>query len=601
MRLDGKSVHTSEIETLLSKLAHRGRDGYGVAFGHRHSSVNTDLGLGHRRLSIIDLHDNAAQPMYYADKRLCVTYNGEIYNYLELKTFLKSKSYAFTTQSDTEVLLAAYDYWGTACVQHLNGMYAFAVWDDKQKQLFCARDPLGIKPFYYSLTDAWFAFASESQALTHLTNKDLNVDALLAYLLSMYVPSEASIFSGIKKLPPGHTLVIDHKGKMMQQRFWSISEFKGVQANADSLLQLDSVISNAVKRQLRSDVPVGGFLSGGVDSGLITALAAPHAKRFHTYSVGYEGLIDSELPYARLIAQRYDTAHTELTITSSHAMQNLNKALQTMSEPIADPAIVATYMLSELAAADGVKVLLNGTGGDEIFGGYTRYTGQLSLKRKWLLRMPSLLKHCVQYFPLTHKVKTRLKHPGLDMMFSTGGSYSLAASLLTDTSYFSTFLAKLADAFAFSHAAIPLLYQHMLFDLQVYLPDELLFLLDQMTMAHTVEGRVPLLDVEIIKASFNFSADDHVRDGQTKALLKRIAVPYLGAQHVGRKKQGFAGSPQWWVQNHREEFMSVVAEVKQIPHFQDFDVDMIRREGNANDMFILYCLCQWHDRIKRMH
>lgn len=610
VRFDGKPVLAADLHTILDKLAHRGRDHAAIALGSKHESANCqitkaiEIGLGHRRLSIIDLSDSASQPMFYAAGNLCLTYNGEIYNYAELRDFLSKKSYPFTTHSDTEVLLAAYHHWGKACVNYLNGMFAFALWDEFNKQLFCARDQLGIKPFYYKLTPTYFAFASESFALTHLENKELNVDAVLAYLMSMYVPSNESIFKGIRKLPPGHTMIVEVNGKVAIERFWSINQFEKNNATEQTLEQLDFVINKAIERQLISDVPVGGFLSGGIDSGLITALAAPRVQKYHTYSVGYEGLADNELHPAKVIAERYATEHTEITISSTDAMVYLRKALNKLSEPIADPAIVATYMLAEIAAADGVKVLLNGTGGDEIFGGYTRYTGQLSFKRRLMLSMPEGLKKLLGFLPFGSKLKARLIYPALDMMFSTGGSFGLASKFFSNKNNLMAFLDNLSTKLHnLSYRDLPLLYQHMLFDLHNYLPDELLLLLDQMTMAHTIEGRVPLLDIDIINTSFNFFAHEHVERGQTKTLLKQIAKKYLGAEYIQRKKQGFAGSTRWWVQKHYAEFLEVIAQIKQIDYFENFDMSPFCKletinEQQANDMFILYCFGIWHEKMK---
>jgi asparagine synthase (glutamine-hydrolysing) len=602
LRFDQAPVMEADVATILHKIAHRGRDHSAITLA-ADISRKVQIGLGHRRLSIIDLQIAGAQPMFYADRQLCITYNGEIYNYLELRKQLEQKSYTFKTNTDTEVLLAAYDLWGTACIKHLNGMFAFALWDEKNQILFCARDPVGIKPFYYYQTGKYFAFASESLALAHLNDSALNTSGVSAYFLSMYVATNESIFAGIKKLAPGCSLLLKPDGKVHIERFWSISQFEGNNDYSAGQAELSSAIATAVKRQVQSDVPVGGFLSGGVDSGLITALAAPQLSKYHTYSVGYEGMASNELDAARSLAQRYATQHTEVTIRADDAMAILDNALDHTSEPIADPAIVATYHLTELASRDGVKVLLNGTGGDEIFGGYTRYSGQLSMKRKMLTVLPSFLKKSLSWLPMSAKTRYRLQQPAFDMLFSTGGSYNLAASV-TPVKRFNKFLRQLGSEFnANAQQDIPLLYQQMLFDMQVYLPDQLLFLLDQMTMAHTIEGRVPLLDVDIIKLAFNFNAKEHMRGGQTKVILKKIAEPLLGTEHVHRKKQGFAGSPSWWVKHNFAKFIEVVAELKNIPYFENFNIDFFLNQATpvdkqANDIFILYCFSKWYARSK---
>lgn len=596
-------VSREKIQKILDKIAHRGRDFSGICIGSKsfkHNDIkisrSTEIALGHNRLSIIDLNQSGSQPMFYSENTLCITYNGEIYNYLELKKILKEKSYSFKTETDTEVLLAAYDYWGEACVNFLNGMYAFAIWDDKNKKLFCARDPIGIKPFYYRLSPKYLAFASEAQALVHLEEFSLYYPSVISYFLSMYIPKENSIFTGINKLLPGHTITVFPDGKHLIKKFWSVDQFNEVESSNAHLEKLTNLIHNAVKNQLKSDVPVGGFLSGGIDSGLITAMAAPQVKKYYTYSVGYEGLENNELPHAKNIAERYHTHHSEIIITSELAMDILNKSLEKVSEPIADPAMVATYLLSEMAAADGVKVLLNGTGGDEIFSGYTRYTGNLSLKRKLMCLTPRPIKKIFSYLPINHKLKSRLKYPALDMLYSTGGSYQLANNM-TDPFYFIPFINNLGASFQINDK-IPTLYQHMLFDMKVYLPEQLLFLLDQMTMVHTIEGRVPLLDLDVIKFSFHLNAKNHVENGQTKTFLKQVAEPFLGAEHVHRKKQGFAGSSHSWVTQKFNDFIEVIENVRNIPYFEKFDIDQIIKNKMTNEIFILYCFCKWYNRIQ---
>lgn len=603
MRFDQQPMHKNDLQAMLDKIAHRGRDHQGIV------AINPHLMLGHRRLSIIDLDESASQPMFLG-KHLCVTYNGEIYNYQELKKYLMQRQYQFKTKSDTEVLLAAYDYWGEDCVKYLNGMFAFALWDGKKERLLCARDQLGIKPFYYLLTPTFFAFASESKALAHFCDKRLNMQAVYTYLLSMYVPTDASIYENVYKLSPAHTLTITPRGKQMIQRYWQIAHFEthgaGGHQHHQQLENLSHLLRNAIKRQLQSDVPVGGFLSGGIDSGLITALAAQYCMTYHTYSIGYEGLSadENELPHAKIIANRYGTKHTEVNVNAACAMTYLTQSLQHLSEPIADPAIVGTYMLAECAAQDGVKVLLNGTGGDEIFSGYTRYTGQLSMRRKLFLLLPKWSKTFVNYLPLAHKTKTRMQHLPLDMLFSTGGSYQLAAQIINDQYLLNKCLTNIVDdlqmpAYDSEHQ----LYQRMLVDVHTYLPDELLFLLDQMTMAHTIEGRVPLLDIDVVTAAFQFKANHHIKDGHTKKILKDIATPYLGNKHVMRKKQGFAGSTYWWVKHNFAVFIDGIANTKTIAGFEHFRIDDYIKyhtldANRANDIFMLYCFNQWYEHQK---
>lgn len=599
MRFDDKPISKEAIEMILQQLSHRGRDHQGIV------AIQPNLVLGHRRLSIIDLNHKAHQPMFYG-KHLCITYNGEIYNYRELRKYLEDHQYHFKTQSDTEVILAAYDHWQEELVHHLNGMFAFALWDDEKRRLFCARDPLGIKPFYYLLTPTFFAFASESKALAHLCDRRLNRQAVYEYLLCMYVPTKASFFADIQKLLPAHTLSVTAKTHH-EKRYWQISEFeideqqKGEDARP-SLEAIHEKLKVAVKRQLRSDVPIGGFLSGGIDSGLITALAREHCHQYHTYSIGYEGTatLNNELPYAKRLAHRYGTKHTEVYLTAQSVMPYINNAIRHFSEPIADPALLGTYVLAQYAAKDGVKVLLNGTGGDEIFAGYTRYTGQLSRLRQLFIACPQELKKIIAYLPFTLKTKMRMKNLSLDMLLSAGGSYQLFAQMIHHKKHLQPTLLQMIENLLMPHYTNRhTLYQRMLVDMHTYLPHELLFLLDQMTMAHTLEGRVPLLDKEIVESAFQFKAKQHIKGGQTKTLLKTIASGYLGEQHVRRQKQGFAGSTEYWVKQNFNDFVDGIADVQSIAGCEHFNIDHYTNfemltPKRANDLFILYCLNTWY-------
>lgn len=611
LRFDHGVVHEIEVERMLNRMTHRGHDHQRIV------AIHPSLQLGHRRLAIIDLHANAHQPMFDAQRRLCITFNGEIYNARELQQELRQHQYQFHTQSDTEVILAAYDFWGASCVHHFNGMFAFALWDAQKQTLFCARDPFGIKPFYYDMSATHFAFASESQALAHLHHDALAPAAVHAYLLTMYVPGEASIFANIKKLLPAHTLTVTCDGKWTLKRYWQITQFATLDDGdeddeasvASARDALKTELKNAVKRQLRSDVAVGGFLSGGIDSGLITALAAEQTQRYHTYSIGYEGLSadENELPHAKAIAQRFATKHTEIYVSASDAMHYLNGALEHLSEPIADPALVGTFVLAKAAAEDHVKVVLNGTGGDEVFAGYTRYTGARSSKRRLWMALPFWAKQLCAHLPLPFPTQLRLKNILFDMIMSTGGSYGLLQHIMSDQKKLKAYLQQLVSELRLQSAQnskIDLLYQCMLADLGSYLPHELLLLLDQMTMAHTLEGRVPLLDIHVVTRAFQFKSQTHIAFQQTKALLKQIALPYLGRAAVMRKKQGFAGSRYWWVKQNFAEFYAGIENVKSIPGFEHLNVIPYQQqsqlnEARANDIFMLYCFNRWYEACVR--
>ena len=611
IRFDNKPIATDEMSAILNRLAHRGKDHCQIVKGSTQLLPDSPLSrrahvaLGHRRLSIIDLSESAAQPMAYDDGTLWLVFNGEIYNYIELRDQLKQLGHRFTTRSDTEVILVAYKEWGRECVQHFNGMFAFALWDEARQQLFCARDQLGVKPFYFFQTSEFIAFASESKALREYHGNRLDPVGLASYLLASYVPCEFSIFKGVTKLLPGHLMIIDPTGKVESLRYWKMDKTGSIEDTPSARENLVSLLELAVKRQVRSDVPVGALLSGGVDSGMVVALASKHIKHLHTYSIGFAGHAVNELPAAAEVAKHYRTVHHQRALSDQEAISYLDTALKNLSEPIADPAIIPSYVLSEMAASDGVKVLLSGTGGDEIFGGYERYAGGDTLVRTLFSHVPTNVRKLVGgMLPRSSKLATRLSDPLLDMMFTTAGSFELFSALLVKQDSRRIFLAALGASFnrsLFNTGSF--LYKQMGFDMSVYLPDEILLLFDQMTMANTVEGRVPLLDVHLVEMAMQFPAQSHVHRGKTKVLFRQIAESYLGYEHVWRKKHGFSGPVPLWVNSNLNLFLNVARTVTDIPGLEEFDITqhvaadrnsaMNTKESYA--IFTLYCLRRWYD------
>ena len=602
IRFDDNKIDSDIMNNMLQKISHRGKD---------HSQIDSvsskvSIELGHRRLSIIDLSDTAAQPMPYDNESIWLIFNGEIYNYIELRAELLEYGYQFITESDTEVIIVAYKHWGEKCVEHFNGMFAFALWDEINQKLFCARDQLGIKPFYFYHTDKFLAFASESRALERFHFNKLEANGVAAYLLSSYVPAELSIFEGVKKLLPAHTMVIKPSGVIETKKYWRINRVS-VYKDSTSAEDITDLLEQAVLRQIRSDVPVGALLSGGVDSGMIVALASKHIDNMHTYSVGFEGAGINELKSAAAVANNYSTLHHERSLDDKEAIKFLNLALQNLSEPVADPAIIPSLVLSEMAEKDGVKVLLSGTGGDEIFGGYDRYVGGKTIKRKLFNLIPNKIKYFIgKLLPLTTKLTASLRYPSLEMMLSTNGSFDLFSKLMSDKKATKDFLFNLSNSFPSTlddkgHS----LYKNMNFDASVYMPDEILFLFDQMTMANTVEGRVPLLDIDLVEKAFMFPPKSHVNSGRTKVLFRNIAEKYLGHRHVWQQKHGFSGPVPYWIDQNRQYFLESIRHINDIPGLENLDIKkylilLERDKLNIIDsfaIFSLYCLSKWYDSL----
>jgi asparagine synthase (glutamine-hydrolysing) len=608
-RFYGAPVYEKEIIKINNRQQHRGKDAFRCILGSSATAFSSypGIALGHRRLSIIDLDEEAAQPMAYQENRYWITYNGELFNYLILKRELVSLGYVFKTNSDTEVILASFAEWGVDCLMRFDGMFAFAIWDEKLKQLFCARDPIGIKPFYYCINNNEFCFASESQALTNGETSNINPDALYSFIFSMYVPRQFSIFENIKKMLPGTYFIIDIKGNLIEKKYWTVCKGNNVKAEVhESAKELLSLLDRSVSSQLVSDVPVGAFLSGGFDSGMIVASAALSGVPIHTYSAGYDdGKQYNELPIAKSLANKYGTTHHERIITSNEIINILDKALSSMSEPVADSAIVPTYCLAEMAGSDGVKVLLSGTGGDEVLGGYSRYIGYNFARYTWL-KTPFALKTFLGKAIIKNALLSkRLQSPELDMMMLSGGCANLAKSIFKDKRSFSIFLQDvLISTFPERKEDIPLLYANMHFDLQVYVPDLLLYTLDQLTMASTVEGRVPLLNTNFIRESYNLHPSMHVTATKTRLLMREMAKQRIDPRTLIMKKQGFSGPVKHWINSNEKLFKERVMAVREIPFLEDLKVDHYWQQSNKDtpvlraEIFMLFCLSTWYQNRK---
>lgn len=607
LTFDGRPVSESEISQLTNALAHRGRDSSGTVIGGSGAvsmSRYPGVAFGHRRLSVIDLSSESAQPMVSVSGTMWITYNGELYNFEELKVELRGRGCVFRTHSDTEVVLEAYRVWGEHCLSRFNGMFAFSIWDDLTQSLFCARDPIGIKPFYYTLNGESFRFASEAQALIRSGAGELDRDSVSAYLLSMYVPGSLSMFSSVRKLLPGRLIRVRRDGTASISRYWDVPQGESVsESPEDTVTRISGLLDKAVASQLRSDVPIGALLSGGFDSGMVVASASQATTALHTYSVGFDdGLQLNELPVARSLAERYGTRHHERVVRSEEVLRILDSAIASMSEPAADSAVVPTYCLSQMAADDGVKVLLTGTGGDEVFGGYTRYVGH-NASRRLLLALPDTVRRFAGAVLLGQvALGARLRHRALDMMMNTGGSARLATSLFPTKAELRSYLEHLAtEVLDTASPDCDQLYQHMQFDLKVYLPDLLLMLLDQLTMAHTVEGRVPLLDVELVTASLRLPPTSHATAAQTKLLMRRMAVERLDLRTFHAPKQGFSGPVRQWIEGNRAAFRERTMAVRGVPFCERIPVEQLWSDDRASqnarwptEVFLLYVMATWY-------
>ena len=549
---------------MLTSIRHRGPDEEGTY-------VDAGLGLGSRRLSIIDL-SGGTQPIYNEDRSVIVVFNGEIYNYRELRSGLESRGHRLATSSDTEVIVHLYEEAGDDCVRELRGMFAFALWDTRRQRLLLARDRLGIKPLYYADHRGQLVFGSEIKALLQHPAIEArpNAEALGHFLSLKYVPAPQTMFDGIHALPPGTVLVCDEHGPKVHS-YWHLRFAQGGHASRSQASyedELASLLRESVKLHLVSDVPFGAFLSGGIDSSTIVALMSDLLSApIKTFSVGFDGdgAAFSELPYARLVAERYGTDHHEIVVSGRDLVERAETVVWHLDQPIADPATLANYMVSELARRH-VKMVLTGEGGDELFAGYARHAGD---KLSPLFRpLPAALKAAALAVALR---LPRLQRPKLALhalcqpdetsrlvnwfpLFSP----DMKSALLTDD-----FKAELdgsstarvfADCLARTDATDPL--SRMLFiDTSLWLPDDLLARGDKTSMAASIEARVPLLDHKLVEFAASVPAHLKVKGFTRKYLLKRVARSLLPPQIISRKKQGFPVPLSVWFRKEARSFV----------------------------------------------
>jgi asparagine synthase (glutamine-hydrolysing) len=572
------------IGAMCDLIAHRGPDGYGVA-------VRGYAGLGHRRLAVIDLTDAAAQPMASVDGRLWITFNGEIYNFLELRDRLQSRGHRFRTESDTEVILAAYREYGADCAGHLSGMFAFAIWDEDQRRLFAARDRAGKKPFYYREDAEGLAFASEPKAFLAEPSFERRPDAtaLSHYLTYQYVPTPMSAFAGVRRLPPAHYLLLEN-GRLSIHRYWRLSYQTKPWAEGEAIEHLRALLRDAVRARLISDVPVGAFLSGGVDSGSVVALMAELGTgRVKTFSIGFEEKRFDELEYARLVATRYDTDHHEFVVRPD-AVSILPKLVWHYNEPFADSSAIPTFILSELTRRH-VTVALNGDAGDENFAGYDRYRAAVLAAR--IDRLPGSAKRVARHLSSFVPAGRSRSAIGRARRFLESVADDPRRRYVRWMSHFEASLKKelcrpeftsldvdsgaiLVESFRKSDAS-DLVNATLDVDVNNYLPDDLLVKVDIATMAYGLEGRSPLLDHRIMEFAASLPASLKLRGATQKYILKEAVGPLLPRDILERPKMGFGVPLEGWFRADLKPLAYDVLLSRQLRERGYFNEPVIRR------------------------
>ena len=603
---------TLVLDRMCRRIAHRGPDDQGMM-------VSGGLALGMRRLSIIDLA-GGQQPMAGCVEAVTIVFNGEIYNYRELQHELERRDHRFKTHSDTETILHAYEEYGSACVKSLRGMFAFAIWDGRRKELFIARDRTGKKPLYYTVTPrGTLIFGSELKSLREHPEfrGEISVEALDAYLTFGYVPDPLTIYRDVHKLPPGHHLTFSG-GRIRVEQYWDFP-YQGSQADPagseeECLEELRALLAEAVRIRLVADVPLGAFLSGGVDSSTVVGLmACQTAQPVKTFSIGFHEDSYNELKYARVAAKKFGTDHHEFVVTPD-ICEIVDDLVWHFDEPFADSSAIPTYMVSKLAR-QFVKVVLTGDGGDEVFGGYTRYA--VDRKRSGFARLPRSFRrrvmqplgrrlphgawgrnyvHNVALDPLDRYIEdisifTRLNKP---LLYTDGFRVQLGATEAA---------ARFRECAARSRAGDaldPLLY----LDSKTYLPGDILTKVDRMSMAVSLEARAPLLDHKLIEfVCTRIPASLKMKGLETKHIFKRAVSDLVPAEILNRPKQGF-GVPieQWINQQLRERVHETLTEARTTARGyieRDYvnvllDEHERGRRDHASELWSLFVLELWH-------
>jgi asparagine synthase (glutamine-hydrolysing) len=545
----GSNFYEPEKLKNASKLiAHRGTDDEGIF----HNPV---VSLIHRRLSILDLSPAGHQPMFYCkDSGACsekfypenipntqvgIVYNGEIYNYRELKAELTEKNYRFSSNSDTELILAAYLAWGEECTQKFNGMWAFCLYDSSKNILFLSRDRLGIKPLYFFMDEKRFVFSSELKALLELgLSFEINKDALNHFLIFGYTSTEQSILEKAQKLSPGENMIyhLGEKKITTRYKYWKpiFSEINVSKQEASK--KIYSLLEDAVTKRLLSDVDLGAFLSGGIDSSVIVYFMKKHLAHLNTFSVKFDKEEANESQYAAMVAKIFNTSHHEVAFSARDVENLTSKLAYFFDEPFGDESMIPTYLVSKVAS-NYVKVVLSGTGSDEIFGGYRRYNKFLILAA--LNRLPNSLKY---FISTNYQFINKSDAQKIQLLFRSRNQAELYSKL---TSYLARGnkeeyydLSKYSQIEGFFEQK-RMLNNALSFDQNYYLPADLLVKEDRATMAHTIEGRVPFLDYRLVEYANSLPVNLKIHYLTNKYILKESFKHILPKEIIYRKKQGF--------------------------------------------------------------
>jgi asparagine synthase (glutamine-hydrolysing) len=605
--------HADKINDLEHLLAHRGPDDNGI-FSDNH------INFIHTRLSVIDLTDAGHQPMFYSpDKgassekhhpdfmkpsKVGIIYNGEIFNYKEIRSLLQSKGYIFTTQSDTELILASYLEWGTECIQRFNGMWAFCIYDKVNEILFLSRDRFGIKPLYYYVSDNEFIFSSELKPIYKLIPRiEIDPSALNHYFIMNTSPTDRTIVNGIQKFPAASCMVFDLKTKKMAllNSYWN-SKFEEKVINEETAKsRITDILSDSVKRNMVSDCEVGAFLSGGIDSSIIVMLMKEYSEKVKTFSVRFDYVDYNESQYARIVSETFKTHHYEIEFNASDVMKLIDELPIYYDEPFGDSSMIPTFLVSK-TASDHVKVVLSGTGSDEIFGGYDRYKEYIKLLK--IRSIPKILRNAAtsSYRKLNKDKAGKLKE-----LLNEKDDRILYVKLLSDAFrnpgekwYSEPLLEDFKDFFQNNQGINAMLS----FDQKHYLFNDLLIKEDRATGAFGMEGRFPFLDHKLVEYANTLDNTLKINNKIGKYILKASYANVLPIEIIERKKKGFGVPLKHYFRNELKSYAEelIFGNLYRFPEFDKayvktlWDMHQSGQSNYASFFWNLIMLIKWHER-----
>ncbi|QKY69752.1 asparagine synthase (glutamine-hydrolyzing) [Lentibacillus sp. CBA3610] len=547
-----------------NKMFHRGPDDE----GYYHDDY---VSFGFRRLSIIDL-ESGAQPLSYNDDKIRVIFNGEIYNYVELRKGLLDEGYAFATESDTEVIAALFAKYREKAFQYLRGMFSILIWDKEQETLYGARDPFGIKPLFYHETVEGIVLASEKKSITlMMENEDVSNEALQHYLSFQFVPEPMTMTTGIQKVEPGHYFVKKPAEKITFYRYWHATFSPRLMDKQDWIKRIQDVMYDSVKMHMRSDVPVGSFLSGGIDSTLIVALAKELNPNIKTFSVGFEREGYSEVEVAKETADKLEVENISYVVSPQEYVEKLPKIMWHMDDPLADPACVPLYFVAR-EARKHVAVVLSGEGSDELFGGYNIYREPESLKifesipasaKNLLGRVADVMPEGVRGKSFLERGTTPLRerYIGNAKMFEDAEKKAILKNWQRDLTY-QQITGKLFD----NVSEYPLVNQMQYVDIHTWMRGDILLKADRTTMANSVELRVPFLDKEVFRVASEIPVDMKIANGTTKSILREASRGIIPDHVLDRKKLGFPVPIRHWLKNELNDWAKQLIHESQTDH-----------------------------------